>query len=149
MRKIERRLGSWFIGQITLGVSIGIATYIGLNLLGIEFALSLAIIAGLLEIVPIIGPIISAVPAVLIALTTSPVLAVIVIALFFIIQQLENNILVPMVMRKALGLPPLVTIIALMIGGRLAGVSGMVLAVPIVVISQLVIRELLLELNNK
>lgn len=148
-RQVEGRLGAWVLGQATLAVIIGFATYLGLTLLGVEFALSLAIIAGLLEIVPIIGPIISAIPAVLVALTTSPVLAVAVVALFFIIQQIENNLVVPMVMRRAVGLPPLVTIIALMIGGKLAGVAGIVLSVPVLVILQVVIRQLLLQYENK
>lgn len=144
-RKVEKRLSSWVVGQFALMMIIGFATYIGLTLLGVELALSLAIIAGILEIVPIIGPVISAIPAVLIALTVSPVLALAVVALYFIIQQIENNVVVPLVMRKAVGLPPLVTITALMIGGKLAGIIGLVIAIPVLVASQILVRELLVE----
>lgn len=141
--KIEHQLGAWVIGQFTLMLIIGIATYIGLILLGMNFALSLAIIAGLLEIIPILGPILSGVPAVLVALSVSPVLAIAVVALYFIIQQIEGNVVVPMVMRRAVGLPPLVTILALMIGGKLAGIGGMILSVPFLVAFQVIVRDFL------
>jgi len=145
---IERKLGAWVIGQLALAVIVGVITYIGLVLLGVEFALSLSIIAGIFEIVPIIGPIISAIPAVLVALTISPVMALLVVALFFVVQQLENNIFVPMIMRRAVGIPPLVTILALTIGGKLAGVAGVILAVPLVVASQVIFQKLVIE-NDK
>lgn len=147
-RQVEEKLGSWVVGQVTLMVIIGVSTYIGLRLLDVEFALPLAIIAGLLEIVPILGPVISAIPSVLVALTVSPILAIAVVALYFIIQQIENNIVVPFVMRKAVGLPPLVTIVAIMVGGKLAGIGGVILSVPLLVSLQVVIRELLLELDK-
>jgi predicted PurR-regulated permease PerM len=149
LRKVENRLSAWVTGQLALMVIIGVATYIGLTLLDVELALSLAIIAGLLEIVPIIGPIISAVPAVIIALATSPILAVATVALYFIIQQIENNVIVPLVMRRATGLPPLVTIVALMVGGKLAGIMGIVLSVPALVIAQVLFKELLFRYDKK
>lgn len=136
VRIIEKRLGSWLHGQLFLMVLIGILVYVGLTLLHMEFALPLAIIAGVLEIVPLIGPIISGIPAVLIALATSPLLALSVGALYFIIQQLENQIVVPVVIRRSVGLSPIITIFALMVGGRLAGIVGAVLAVPIVIVLQ-------------
>lgn len=131
--RIEQRLGDWVRGQLLLCVTIGLATFIGLTLIGIPYALALAILAGMLEIVPIIGPIISAIPAVLVALTTSSVLALITIAVYFIIQQAEAHLLVPLVMNKTVGLPPLVTIISLLIGAKIAGIGGALLAVPMVV----------------
>ena len=99
----------------------------------------------ILEIIPIIGPIISAVPSVLVALTVSPGLALAVIALYIIVQQLENNLIVPAVMRQAVGLPPLASLLALMIGGRLAGTIGIVLAVPMLLVIQTLIQEFLLK----
>lgn len=141
--KVEERLGAWLRGQLTLMLVIGLSTYIGLVFLGIPFVLPLAILAGILEIVPIIGPIISAIPAVILALTISPLLAVATAVLYFVIQQLENNLLVPMVMRQAVGLPPLVTITALMIGAKLAGVTGAILAVPVVVTVETLFSEYL------
>ena len=145
---IERKLGAWVIGQLALAVIVGVITYIGLTLLGVEFALSLSIIAGIFEIVPIIGPIISAIPAVLVALTMSPMMALLVAGLFFVVQQLENNIFVPIVMRRAVGIPPIVTILALAIGGKLAGVAGIMLAVPLVVAMQVIFQSLVIE-NEK
>lgn len=133
VNKIETRLGSWLRGQIFLMLIIGFFTYIGLLIIGMEYALALAVIAGLLEIVPIIGPIISVFPAAFIAFFISPVLGVGVIVLYVIIQQLENNVIVPKVMQRAVGFNPLVTIIALMVGGQLLGVVGAILAIPILI----------------
>jgi len=131
MQNVERRLGSWVLGQLLLMVVIGSLSYVGLYFLRVEFALPLAIIAGVLEIVPTIGPILSGVPAVLVAFAHSPVLALTVIALYIVVQQVENNIIVPLVMRKSVGLPPVMTILALMVGARFAGVAGAILAVPV------------------
>lgn len=131
--KIEERLGAWVRGQLALGITIGIFTFIGLSLLGIPYVLSLSILAGIFEIVPIIGPIISAIPAILIALTISPILAAVTAVVYFIIQQTEAHIVVPFVMRQTVGLPPLVTIISLMIGAKIAGMGGALLAIPLVV----------------
>lgn len=142
-RKIERRLGAWVHGELLLMFFVGLFSYIGLTVLHVEFSLPLAIIAGLLEIIPLIGPIVSAIPAVLVALATSPLLALSVVALYFIIQQVENNFLVPIVMRKSVGLSPLITILALMIGGRLAGITGAVLSIPIVLVLQVLVAHFL------
>ncbi|MDO8451642.1 MAG: AI-2E family transporter [bacterium] len=136
LSSVEKRLSSWVQGQLFLMIFIGVLSYIGLSILRVEFALPLAIIAGFLEIVPMIGPLVSAIPAVLVALAVSPFLALSVGALYFIIQQVENSIVVPMVMRRSVGLSPLVTIFALLVGGKLAGVAGAVLAVPIVLVIQ-------------
>ena len=143
LRKIESRLGAWVRGQLILMVIVGILVYIGLTLLKVEFVLPLAIIAGILEIVPTIGPIISAVPAVFVALATSPFLALSVVALYFIVQQLENNLMVPIVLSKSTGLSPIITIFSLMLGVRFLGITGAILAVPIVLVLQVVIGAFL------
>ncbi|OGE25932.1 hypothetical protein A3H85_02830 [Candidatus Daviesbacteria bacterium RIFCSPLOWO2_02_FULL_40_8] len=140
---IEEKLGAWLRGQLILSLIIGVVTYLGLEVLGVEFALSLAIIAGLMEVVPVIGPIISAIPAILIALTVSPVLAGLVAGLYLAIQQLENHLVVPQVMKRAVGLNPLLVILTVSVGGRLLGVAGALLAVPIAVVIQVVIKEVL------
>lgn len=139
--KIEERLGAWVRGQLMLGVMIGIMTFIGLTLLDIPYTLSLSILAGILEIVPIIGPIISAIPAILIALTISPVLAMIAAVAYFVIQQSESHVIVPLVMKQTVGLPPLATIISLMIGAKIAGVGGALLAIPMVVAGATLVTE--------
>jgi len=140
LTSIENRLGYWIQGQFILMLTIGVLTYIGLTVLRIEYALPLAIIAGFLEIVPTIGPILSAIPAILITIAVSPILALSVAALYFIIQQLENNLIVPLVMRSSVGLSPLISILCLMIGARIAGIGGAVLAVPIFLVIQEIVR---------
>lgn len=141
---IEEKLGSWLRGQLLLSLIIGILTFIGLTLLQIPYALPLAIWAGLLEVVPVIGPIISAIPAILLSLTISPVLGTGTAAMYFVIQQLENHIIVPQVMGKAVGLNPLVVILAIAVGGRLLGFGGALLAVPIVVVGQIIVTDILI-----
>lgn len=141
LRKIEDKLGDWLRGQVILSAVVGILVYIGLVLLGVEFALPLAIIAGLLEVIPVIGPIISAIPAVLIGLTVSPLFAALIAGLYLAVQQLESHLIVPQLMRRAVGLNPLLVILAVTVGGRLLGITGALLAVPIAVVIQLIIQE--------
>ncbi|MCL4367406.1 AI-2E family transporter [Patescibacteria group bacterium] len=143
IRKIEYKLGAWLRGQLILSALIGILSYTGLRILGIENALPLAILAGFLEVVPVIGPIISAIPAILLALTISPFTAALVALLYLAIQQLEGHIVVPQVMKRAVGLNPLLVILAISVGGRLLGIAGALLAVPIAVVIQVIIEEVL------
>lgn len=143
LRTIEDKLGAWLRGQILLSLLIGVLVYVGLLILGIEAALPLAIIAAFLEVVPVIGPIIAAIPAILIALTVSPVLAGLVAGFYFAIQQFEGHVVVPQVMKKAVGLNPLLVILAISVGGRLLGIGGALLAVPIAVVMQIVLQEIL------
>lgn len=145
MIQIEEKLGGWLRGQLLLSLIIGVLTYIGLLILGIPYALPLAVIAGILEVVPVIGPIISAIPSILIALTFSPILSLGVAAMYFIIQQLENHLIVPQVMKRAVGLNPLVVILAIAIGSRLLGFAGALLAVPISVVLQIIVAEIIEE----
>ena len=120
---------------------VGLLTYVGLNLIGIRYALALAVLAGLLEAVPNLGPTLSSVPAILLGFATSPVMGFAAIALYFIVQQLENNIIVPVVMKKAVGLNPIITLLALLIGGKMGGVLGILLAIPITVFLETVLIE--------
>lgn len=131
MEKIEERLGAWVRGQVMLGLIIGVLTFMVLIALGLPYPLTLAIFAGLLEVIPIIGPIISMIPAILIAVTISPLMAGITLASYLVIQQLEAHIVVPVMMKKVAGLPPIVTIIALMMGAKLGGIVGALLAIPL------------------
>lgn len=144
--KIEARLGGWVRGELVLMLIIGVMTYIGLLLLNVPYALPLAILAGILEIVPTIGPVISGIPAVIAALTISPLIGLATTALYFLIQQLENSIIVPKVMQKAIGVNPLVTIVALGIGFQLAGPLGAILSVPVFIVFQQTAIEFL-DLN--
>jgi len=146
--KIERRMGAWMRGEIVLMSVIGILTYVGLSILGVKYALSLAFIAGLLEVIPIIGPIISAIPAVLVATSTSYVLSGGTIILYIIIQQLENNIVVPFVLSKAVGMNPITTLIALTVGGTLGGLMGSILAVPAALFIETIVSETMKEKSS-
>ena len=141
INKVEERLGAWVRGQLTLIFAIGILTYIGLVILGIPYALPLAILAAMLEIVPNIGPVLSAIPAVIVAFAVSSLHPLFTIIMYIIIQQLENQVIVPIVMRRMVGLPPLVTIVAILIGVKLAGVRGAIMAVPVVVTFEAIFTE--------
>lgn len=143
--KIEEKLGAWLQGQLILTLVIGTLSYVGLTILGIPYALPLAMVAGIMEVVPVIGPIVSAIPAIFLALTISPILAGGVAVMYLVIQQLENNLIVPQVMKRAVGLNPLVVILAIAIGGRLLGIAGALLAVPIAVVVQIIAAEIIDE----
>ncbi len=147
---VEKKLGGWLRGQITLMFIIGLTTYIGLEIIGMPYALALAVIAGLLEIVPVIGPIIGSVPAIVIAFSINPIMGFGVLFLYLVVQQLENNLIVPKVMQKAVGFDPLVTIIALMIGSNLYGVMGALISIPVTIILFEVYKtSLRLSQNNR
>lgn len=143
--RIEVKLGGWLRGQLFLSLIIGLLSYIGLIILGIPYALPLAVVAGVLEVVPVIGPIVSAIPSILIALTISPILSLAVTAMYFVIQQLENHLIVPQVMKRAVGLNPLVVILAIAVGSRLLGFGGALLAVPMAVVLQIIATEIIEE----
>lgn len=130
--KVEDKLGSWVRGQVVLSLSIGILTGIALSILGLNYILPLAVIAGILEIIPTIGPILSAVPAVIVALVISPTLALSVIIVYILVQFFENHVLVPNIMQKSVGLNPVVIIMTIMIGGKLLGILGALLSIPFV-----------------
>lgn len=144
---MESKLGAWLRGQIVLSFIIALLVWLGLTLLQIHFALPLALLAGTLEIVPMFGPIIALVPAFIIALATSPIKALSVLILYILIQQAENNFIVPRVMKEVVGLDPLAVILALLIGGRLAGPLGALLAVPITTVFLIFASNLLSQEN--
>ncbi len=140
--RIEVKLGHWLRGQLILSLFIGVLTWVFLSVVGIKYALPLAFLAGLLEIIPTIGPIISSVPAIIVALTVSPTLALIVAGGYIVIQAIENNILVPKVMQAAVGLNPVVVIFAILIGGNLLGFLGALLAIPFFTVLTILFRSL-------
>jgi len=138
---LERKLGKWARGQLILMFSIGLGTYIGLFLIGIPFALPLAILAGILEIVPILGPIVSAIPAILIGFGISPLVGFGVAAVAFLVHQLEGYVLIPKIMEKSVGVSPLVVLISLAIGAKLAGIMGVIVSIPFVITLQVLAKE--------
>lgn len=141
--KAEKRLNAWFWGEITLMTIVGLMTFVGLNLIGIRYALALSVLAGLLEAVPNLGPTISSIPAILLGFAISPIMGFAALALYFIIQQLENNLIVPVVMKRAVGLNPIITLFALLVGGKIGGVLGVLLAIPITVFLETVLIEII------
>jgi predicted PurR-regulated permease PerM len=142
---LETRLGGWARGELALMLSIGVATYIGLIILGIPFALPLSILAGIFEIIPFLGPIIAAIPSVLIGFGISPLTGVGVAALTFLIHELEGYILVPKIMEKSTGVSPLVTLIALVAGAKLAGIVGAIISIPVVITFQVFSKKYLVK----
>jgi predicted PurR-regulated permease PerM len=139
--ELEKRLGGWVRGELFLMLIVGSMSYLGLKLLDLDFVLPLALIAGFLELIPNIGPTLSMIPAVIVGFASSPVIGLAVVALYILIQQLENNLIVPQVMRRAVGLHPLITLITLMVGFQLGGVGGSLLAVPMFLFFKILIEQ--------
>jgi len=142
--RAQRRMSGWFWGEIILMIVVGLLTYVGLSLMGMKYALALAVLSGLFEVVPNLGPITATIPAFFIGLSQSYVSGLSMIALYFIVQQLENNLIVPFVMKKAVGIHPIITLIALIIGGKLAGIMGVILAIP----TTIFLETILIEMNK-
>ncbi|MDO8521538.1 MAG: AI-2E family transporter [bacterium] len=137
-KRSQAKIGLWFQGQLLLGLLVGILAFLGLSILGVSSALFLAFLMMIFEIIPVFGPILAAVPGVAIAFTEGMrgvdpgITAALFIALFyFIIQQFESHLFYPLVVRKVIGIPPVLVILALVIGAKVAGFLGILLAVPI------------------
>ena len=144
LHHIGLKFGGWVRGQLLLGLIIGVVVGVGTALLGLPYPLLLGLVAGITELIPIVGPIIGAVPAVLIALFQPPWWRVLAVVGFYaVVQQLESNFVVPRVMRMAVGLSPLLTVIALLIGAKLMGIIGALLSLPVAAAVQVVVGEVL------
>jgi len=129
--RARKKIGGWMQAQILLGLLIGVLVYIGLTVLQIKFALSLAVVAAIFELIPVFGPVLAAIPAVLVAFLQKPILGLVIIIFYFVVQQFENHLIVPVVFKKAVGVPPILVVIALIVGGKLGGFLGLLLAVPL------------------
>ena len=139
------RLGKWLRVQLLLSTVIGVMVWAALLILGVKYAFVLAIFAAICELVPMVGPILAGVVATIVALTQSLPLAIWTAIIFILIQRIENDILVPSVMGKTIGFNPVVVLVALFVGGKLGGILGMLIALPVVI----VIEETVRELNKK
>ena len=144
-QRVSRKIGKWLQGQILLGLLVGILSFLGLTILGIDYALTFALLAGIFELIPTFGPILSSIPPILVALALSPILALKVVILYIIIHQFENHLIYPLVVRKIVGIPPVITILALVVGAEIAGLMGILLSVPIATM----IIELLDDFDKK
>jgi predicted PurR-regulated permease PerM len=147
-RDITVKVSAWLAGQLLLGGIIGATSAIGLWLLGIPFFYVLALISGIGELIPVVGPILSAVPALAVASTVSLKKVLLVIVFFIVQQQFENHVLVPKVMARQVGVSAVTVIIALLIGGKLLGIVGAILAVPSAAILQVLFTELTTQDDN-
>ena len=141
--RIQKKLGYWLRGQIILSLVIFTLTFIGLTILGVPYALVLAFIAGILEIIPTIGPLLAAIPAVFFGFLQSPIMGVSVLILYVIIQELENHLIVPKIMSKSVGINPLVIIISVLVGAKVGGVFGALFAVPVVTAISVFLKDML------
>ncbi|MEK7209274.1 MAG: AI-2E family transporter [Patescibacteria group bacterium] len=130
----EKKIGLWMQGQLLLGLLVGVIVYLGLTILRIDYALTLALMAAIFELIPVFGPILAAVPAVLIGFAGGPALGLTVAGFYIIMQQFENHLLYPLVVKKIVGVPSIVAILSLVIGAQLAGFLGIILAVPVATI---------------
>jgi predicted PurR-regulated permease PerM len=139
---ITVKVSAWLGGQLLLGGIIGLTTWIGLWLLGVPFYYVLALIAGVGELIPVVGPILAAIPALAVAATVSWNTALLVLIFFVVQQQIENHVLVPKIMERQVGVSAVTVIIALLLGGNLLGIVGAILAVPTAAIVQVVFNEL-------
>lgn len=139
--RIGERMGGWLLGQVFLSLTVGLVSWIGLTLLGVNGAVVLAVLAAIGELIPIVGPIAAAVPAVLVGFTQSVYHGIAALVLYVAIQQLENNILVPKIMERAVAIHPLAVIIALLVGGELYGIVGAIVAVPVAASLAVVLNE--------
>lgn len=141
INRMQEKIGMWLRGQLILSLIIFIFTYVGLSILGVKYALVLALIAGLTESIPYLGPMLAAIPAVFLAFTQAPILALFVAILYYVIQLTENNILVPKIMQKAVGLNPIVSIAVLLIGFQIAGIVGAILSIPVATAVSVFIKD--------
>jgi predicted PurR-regulated permease PerM len=129
--EIESRLGSWVRGQLVIMGTIGVATGVAYTLIGLPAALLLALIAAITEVIPIVGPFLGAIPAVLVATTISPETALVTIGVYLLLQGIEGNVLVPVIMRNSVGLSPFLVLLSLLVGSSAGGILGAIVAVPI------------------
>ena len=151
-KRSQHKIGLWFQGQLLLGLLTGILTFLGLTILEVPNALFLAVLMLVFELIPVFGPVLAAVPGIALAYThgithTDPGLtsALFVAIFYFIIQQFESHLIYPLVVRKVIGIPPVLVILALVIGGKLAGFLGVLLAVPITAVLMEVLNDVAKE----
>ena len=138
-------LRRWLLAQLIIMSAVGVLTGLGLKLIGVPLALSLGLLAGLLEFVPVVGPIVAAIPGVLLAFAAGPQTALYAVGLYIVVQQIESNILTPLVQRWAVELPPVVALLSIVAAGLLFGVMGVIFATPLAVVVMALVRHLYVE----
>ena len=142
-RRSQVKIGYWMQGQLLLAVLIMVLVYVGLLIIGVPHALLLAFLAGVLELIPLFGPVLAAIPALFIAYTAGGMTTVAIVGLLYIlIQQLENHVIYPLVVKKLVGVPAIISILALVIGGQLAGFLGIIISVPVAAVVMEFVNDL-------
>ncbi len=141
----QRKIGYWMQGQILLGLLIGVFVFLGLSVLGVKYALALAIFATVFEIIPVFGPILAAAPGIIVAFSEGTTLGLMTFGFYIIIQQFENHLIYPLVVRKVTGVPPLLVVLFIIMGLELAGFWGALLAVP----GAAVVMELVSDIEER
>lgn len=140
--KLRDRLGSWLRGQLILMICVSLMTYLALLILDIPYALVLALMAGIFEVIPFLGPFVSSIPAIILALAVSPLHAIITAGAYILVQSIEGNILVPKIMQRTTGVNPIVSLLAVLIGWRVGGIVGAILAIPLALVISVFLEEL-------
>jgi predicted PurR-regulated permease PerM len=142
-RRSQRKIGLWMQGQLILAVLIAVLVYLSLTILQVPHALMLAVIAGVFEIIPVFGPILAAVPGVVVAFVSGgPIFGLLIAGVYMLIQQFENHLIYPQVVTRVVGVPPLLVILALIVGAELAGLLGVILSVPVAAALQEFVSDL-------
>jgi len=131
INRMQLKMGHWLRGQLIVSLSLAVMSYVGLEILGVHYALVLALIVGFFSFIPYMGAILGAIPAIFIAFTQSPLLAILSIVLFYIVHFIEGNFLQPKIMQKFIGLNPIVSILAILAGFKLAGLVGALISIPV------------------
>lgn len=149
VNRIQIKMGLWLRGQLILGLALAVMSFVGLTILGVNYALILAVLVGLFSFVPYMGAIFGAVPAVFIAFTHTPWLAVFTIILFYIIHLIEGNLLYPKIMEKAVGLNPIVSILVMLAGFKIAGFIGAILSIPVTTAAAVFIKDIFEGKENR
>jgi predicted PurR-regulated permease PerM len=147
--RMQGKVSQWLFGQMLLMLIAFVIYYIGLSLLGVPYALAIALFGGFMEILPYVGPILAAIPAIVIGLLSSPVLGASALVFYIVAHQVEAHIVAPQVMKHSAGLNPVALIVAILVGLELAGPLGIILAVPITMILSVFVEELVLKKSNK
>ena len=142
-KKIRDKLGYWLRAQLLLSIVVGLLVFVGLSVLQVKYAAVLALFAALFEFIPYVGPVLAAGPALILAFSQGgPIDFFLVLTLYIVIQQIENHFLIPKVMQRAVGLNPIVSILAILIGARIAGIIGALIAIPVATALGVFFREM-------
>ena len=143
VQKVRDTLGAWFRGQLILGLISGTVVFIGLSLFGIKYAAISGLLAGILEFIPYLGPVSAAIPALFFAfIQGGPGLFLLVLIFYIVIQQIQNNFIVPKVMQKAIGLNPVLSIVAVLVGAQFGGILGALIALPVATALKTILEDI-------